>query len=912
MRTIKNWVAVRLERLMAVTAILLCLAMALGQNPGGRQEVIKSGPITGTETWSGTIRMTGDVTITASGKVTIQPGTLIKADPKTDDQRGGARNDRVELIIDGGELRVEGTADNPVVFTTTGDSAGDWYGIRLVKHDADVVIKNCRIEKGINGLEILSSRVDVFPILENLTIQQVSGTGIYIKVGTLSPGAQALIKGCVVKNSGGDGISVSESREIKFEGCEASFNNGNGFSAGNSEVIVTNSTFKANKGRGVYGSGVSITLRGCTVQDNGGHGVEVNAIAYQTSSLTLESCTVQGNLGRGVNGFSSSITLISCVVSLNRGDWGVVNIRGWWSDPSLTMRNSAVRGNSNGVYHEGSEVTVIDSVIENNGGWGLYVARGQASRDGIKRNMIKGNKRGIGFGSVANPFVGVEGNDIYDNQEYDAVNDGGSAIVTENTFWGEPTTTEIRQGVENLTKIYDKKDDASKGEIQIVSYRVNPISWVTPITVNPGLYMFSSPVRMHDPWHIVFGIPEDQIKIAIWDTEAGQYRLYRDMTSSERLPTPGKSIWIKLDNSAQVTLRGILPEVSKPFLIGLKPGWNMIGVPWQVKWRNLKVKRGDKELSLSEASEFGWVYDVLWGWDGEKYQWIWARESVGLLEELEPLKGYWILAMEECSLVIPPKDEANRGVTYRQRFVTDNAFVFGLQASDGQTRQNVWLGCTHDGKRGLLLPQPPQPPEASSLQMFVLDKNGQPMAMDVRAGIGRRVEWDVVLRFRSRQAGREEITLTWEGAGYAPQGVSLTLIDLATGARRYMRTQTSYRFVPSEGEVERRFRLIVERDNERPLRIVNLQVTPLRGQGILIQFALTKTAMTQVEVLSLTGRQVAIVEIGQTRYAGQNTILWRGVGFDGRPLPQGVYLLRIYAQDQEGRQVQATRTMALR
>ncbi|MEM3146760.1 MAG: hypothetical protein QXY94_04355, partial [Archaeoglobaceae archaeon] len=90
------------------------------------------------------------------------------------------------------------------------------------------------------------------------------------------------------------------------------------------------------------------------------------------------------------------------------------------------------------------------------------------------------------------------------------------------------------------------------------------------------------------------------------------------------------------------------------------------------------------------------------------------------------------------------------------------------------------------------------------------------------------------------------------------------------------------------------------------------QVTSLRGQGVLIQFYLTKPAVTQVEVLSLTGRQVAIVEMGQTRYEGRNTAFWRGVNFEGHPLPRGVYLLRIHAQDQEGRQVQATRTMDLK
>jgi flagellar hook assembly protein FlgD len=70
--------------------------------------------------------------------------------------------------------------------------------------------------------------------------------------------------------------------------------------------------------------------------------------------------------------------------------------------------------------------------------------------------------------------------------------------------------------------------------------------------------------------------------------------------------------------------------------------------------------------------------------------------------------------------------------------------------------------------------------------------------------------------------------------------------------------------------------------------------------------------VTQVEVLSLTGRKIATVEMGQTRQAGQNTILWRGNNANGHLIPVGVYLIRINAQDEEGRQVQATRTVIVR
>ncbi len=73
------------------------------------------------------------------------------------------------------------------------------------------------------------------------------------------------------------------------------------------------------------------------------------------------------------------------------------------------------------------------------------------------------------------------------------------------------------------------------------------------------------------------------------------------------------------------------------------------------------------------------------------------------------------------------------------------------------------------------------------------------------------------------------MTLNWDRIGYAPKDVSLTLVDLATGIRRYMRTQTTHRFVPNDGETERRFKVIAESGNERPLRIVGLKATPMRG-----------------------------------------------------------------------------------
>jgi len=174
----------------------------------------------------------------------------------------------------------------------------------------------------------------------------------------------------------------------------------------------------------------------------------------------------------------------------------------------------------------------------------------------------------------------------------------------------------------------------------------------------------------------------------------------------------------------------------------------------------------------------------------------------------------------------------------------------------------------------------------------------------------------VVVKFGTRDGRRgtrqKEVTLTWDGVGYAPKDVSLTLVDLETGTRRYMRTQTEYRFVPNEGETERRFKVIAELSNERPLRIVGLKAMPMRGQGVAIEFALTKPAQVSAEVLTLTGRRVAVLEVPRSAGSLIHRLTWRGVNDNGARVSMGVYLVRVQAVDEEGRQVQAVTTIRVR
>ena len=89
-----------------------------------------SGPLAGDEVWSGTITLTGDVTVPEGITLTIQSGTEVVFRALSDDQGGGNDAGRTELIVNGSLLAV-GSEGSEIVFTSGAGSPakGDWGGV---------------------------------------------------------------------------------------------------------------------------------------------------------------------------------------------------------------------------------------------------------------------------------------------------------------------------------------------------------------------------------------------------------------------------------------------------------------------------------------------------------------------------------------------------------------------------------------------------------------------------------------------------------------------------------------------------------------------------------------------------------------------------------------------------------------
>lgn len=390
-----------------------------------------------------------------------------------------------------------------------------------------------------------------------------------------------------------------------------------------------------------------------------------------------------------------------------------------------------------------------------------------------------------------------------------------------------------------------------------------------------------------------------------WEPDSG----YMDVGEAQPLQA-GKAYWVRVPRS--MAIRVPAETSAEPAVIHLQRGWNLIACPYPstVQWSLdlLRVRMGALTVNLEQAQQSGWMESYAWGWKQNPqnpysghYVFIYDADVVpGVQGYLEPWRGYWVYAHQECDLLLGTPDATRSAIRYS---ITGKGWSLPVLARRGGSEAEAIIGVSANG-RGLSVASPPAPPattESQPVEVFV-ERAGAPLAVDVRGSLGAKQEWNLLVRFGM---AREEVVLRWEGASRLPRDVSLTLIDHTTGVRRHLRTTPHYRFLPADGETQRRFTLIAERNTDLPLRIVGLRASQTRGKNATIQFSLSRAAAIQAEVLDASGRRVAMLDPGGSRQAGQHTLVWRAVDMEGRALPAGAYLVRVQAHDEEGRRTQA-------
>ncbi len=459
--------------------------------------------------------------------------------------------------------------------------------------------------------------------------------------------------------------------------------------------------------------------------------------------------------------------------------------------------------------------------------------------------------------------------------------------------------------------------DARIDELEEFNNRLQMSVEVAPMRIThllpEGVALVSVPIQLLDPSpQAVFGFASpEETKVAWWDPQkAGEikYRFANELPAIE----PGKGYFVKLPSERAIQLAGVpvRTQDNAPHVLNLQPGWNLIGLPrlGSVALRDVRVKRpSDPDTAAIAFIQPGnpLVEPYAWTYSNAERRYQLVYPDIGEFSTLDVFKGYWVYAHEPCQLLIPAQ---SRSVLVTRKRSQMDGWFFRIEAEAGEFRDVVVVG---KSANRMWAQKPPASPEGQTVRLSLVDEQGRAWGAVVSDG-DRRMRWRLLLEV---DKGVEKVALKFPDLGYLPKGLSAYLVDEATGQRRYLRTTpaVTVTFTPNRGVAEQRiFQLVIVQGETGLLRIVGLKAESLRGQGVAIQFGLTRPAQTQVEVLTLTGRRISLLEASQQRTAGHHRLLWQRNGVNGQPIPQGIYLVRITAVDEEGRQVQATTTLHLR
>ena len=480
--------------------------------------------MTGNETWSGTIELTGDVTVPAGITLTIQPGTRVacwdKIDQSTLTTGGGTNTSRIELIVDHGVLLAVGTAANPIRFTSAPVAppavAGDWFGVRLnIGTNNATRLEHCVIEYATEGLRIEAGR----PALANLTLRTNSVSGI--SVGSVLETTGLTLIGNTAGIHANSSASFSPSVRLTNGVLTGSRNL---FEGNFGEVLLSSCTVTSNKYIGTAWCGgngcinplysTRVTVEDCTFDGSGAGAYNTlgNLSVLRSSfrncgQLLVSDCTLRDSefLETGVlfnwepvNGVIRAdnivvrgapsvglaarlLYLTNCIIEDCQGP-GVDSASRY--DPSTVhLERCVVRGNHGGVSTDNVLEAVGCSIIQNTGAGLSCAVIGPA---GITGNIIQGNEIGLSLGNGRTTISGLTSNSITGNTVFELKNVGSSAIIATNNYWGEPTTSELQAPRPVLTRIYDSRfvptPNPAVGAVYLTPYLTqDPFNVPTPV-----------------------------------------------------------------------------------------------------------------------------------------------------------------------------------------------------------------------------------------------------------------------------------------------------------------------------------------------------------------------------------------------------------------------------------------------
>ncbi len=435
--------------------------------------VTTSGTLTGDETWSGVVVLTGDVVVPTGITLTVDEGATVKATPQSDDRFSGVDSSRIELIIQG-TLDLQGSPSLPVTFTSDRTApavptAGDWYGIRLTDTaDSAFPIHDAIIEAAVRGIwSYPGSHQDVI----DCTVRDVTDDGIHMEFGSgvrdvADPGIE--ITGNTVERTGAGHYGIYLYRA----GSQASWNDAVHQVSGN--TMDDNGSYSIY----VYASNAERTEAKNNVLSDAATGVLVqgsNTTSY-TNRVEITGNQVTGATGEALYSLYSRDVLIDG----NSVTGGGTGIHLYNVADGRVVNNTLSGGTSNGIFLSAlsAKMTVLRNTVTGYGGNAL-VATGLSSLvalyntfDGTTQDALQISPPNV------NAVSRIHWNNIQGSATgYDFDLTTATGADAKRNYWDATNAEMIAEGYPaEISEIHDIADNAALGRVDYRGVETGPVT----------------------------------------------------------------------------------------------------------------------------------------------------------------------------------------------------------------------------------------------------------------------------------------------------------------------------------------------------------------------------------------------------------------------------------------------------
>ena len=433
--------------------------------------------------------------------------------------------------------------------------------------------------------------------------------------------------------------------------------------------------------------------------------------------------------------------------------------------------------------------------------------------------------------------------------------------------------------------------------------------------------LITSPWKFTDPtWEVILGlVPDADYQAFAWDPVQKGYIISTG-------PDRGKSQWIVSKvgtqnltlggNPTAPTDFGVNDPGGGPALVSLKPGWNLIGNPYNVAFQLGEIVGAS---NTNPSSSYTFVQLVQQGLiSGSLAYWDTGTQNYGFIQnttsKVEPQRGYWIFVFASQDVVI------RYPAVFQTNFRSQNETVVPWQQSEKQWRLQLaarnagsadvqnYLGKASSAvnAKSLRVYEPPMAPVSDALSLSIdktIDGVNSRLAQSLTEQTGRQ---EFLVKVDSRVAG--PVTVTWPNLSTIPKNVRAKLVDVSTGETRDLRKVSGYTF-EAEANLTREFKIQIEPGTVAKAVIGAVNVVPIgRGTGtamtsVRLNYTLGSDATTTVRILSSNGREVMIIGSGRADKAGQNEVVWNLRDQANRSVAPGTYRAEIVAEGQDGERV---------